>query len=221
MMILRLDELSHDAFSESEEVLKYFKDLKIMMEGILDLNRRGSLPELEKATTITLLLKITLRVEVFGDTNIFESKSWLSMLEGSRKRTGRASSQGAFADKDNVKEDSNDPIRGKSQSTRPSIAKRIRGTNALVPTDVSIVKKRKKSKDNVLTMFNNHEEVSVGNSFGDKDFSAKKIKKEIIKSNSSASVLLQQQILRGPVNRVDNMCVEEDEDECNPYKASG
>ena len=75
MMILRLDELSHDAFSESEEVLKYFKDLKIMMEGILDLNRRGSLPELEKATTITLLLKITLRVEVFGDTNIFESKS--------------------------------------------------------------------------------------------------------------------------------------------------
>ena len=77
-----------------------------MMEGILDLNRRGSLPELEKATTITLLLRITLKYDVFGEKNISESKVWLSTLEGSRKRAGRASFQGShFNDKDKIKED--------------------------------------------------------------------------------------------------------------------
>merc|ERR1711871_1060301 len=104
MMILRLDELPNDICSESEEVFKYFKDLKVMMEGILDLNRRGSLPDLEKATTITLLLRITLKYDVFGEKNISESRVWLSTLEGSRKRAGRASFQGShFNDKDKIK----------------------------------------------------------------------------------------------------------------------
>merc|ERR1711968_42713 len=136
MMILRLDELPNDAFSESEEVLKYFKDLKIMMEGILDLNRRGSLPELEKATTVTLLLKITLKVDTFDDLNISESKVWLSTLEGSRKRAGRASFQGShFNDKDKIKEDLDDQIRGNNQSINPLNSRKNRPSNGIDSID--------------------------------------------------------------------------------------
>ena len=80
MMILRLDELPNDICSESEEVFKYFKDLKVMMEGILDLNRRGSLPELEKATTITLLLRITLKYDVSGPDGLAYMKPPIQMV---------------------------------------------------------------------------------------------------------------------------------------------
>ena len=222
MMILRLDELPNDAFSESEEVLKYFKDLKIMMEGILDLNRRGSLPELEKATTVTLLLKITLKVDTFGDLNISESKMWLSMLEGSRKRTGRSSFQRTFTDKVKMKEDSKDHTKSKGQSVRPTISKRSRGSNAGEPVDISNVKKRKKRKDDGLMNFNNSTEFCADSNFNDNDFSVKRSKKSDGRVvHSSATVLLQQQILRGPVNRVDNLYMEEDDDECDPYKTHG
>ena len=213
MMILRLDELPNDVYSESEEVVKYFKDLKIMMEGILDLNRRGSLPELEKATTITLLLKISLKNEVFGDLNVSESKSWISTLEGSRKRTGRATFHDSFAVKASRK-DANSQILSKKRSIRPTIPKKNRLSSGTECSDLlNDSKKRKKSRDEVVMMSQKSDEHAS-------DFHPGKTRRsDEILPNSSASILLQQKILRGPINR-DDLYDDDNDDDCDPYKTS-
>ena len=229
MMILRLDELPNDICSESEEVFKYFKDLKVMMEGILDLNRRGSLPELEKATTITLLLRITLKYDVFGEKNISESKVWLSTLEGSRKRAGRASFQGSyFNDKDKIKEDLDDQIRGNSQSINPLNSRKNRSSNGIDSIDVMSaggVRKKKKRKNDALNYMKKSLRDDAMYKPTEDENPGKMIKTdaEITLSNSSsASVLLQQQILRGPVNKLNNLYMEDDDDDdhCYPYNTN-
>lgn len=226
MMILRLDELPNDICSESEEVFKYFKDLKVMMEGILDLNRRGSLPELEKATTITLLLRITLKYDVFGEKNISESKVWLSTLEGSRKRAGRASFQGShFNDKDKIKEDLDDQIRGNSQSINPLNSRKNRSSNGIDVMSAGGVRKKKKRKNDALNYMKKSLRDDAMYKPTEDENPGKMIKTdaEITLSNSSsASVLLQQRILRGPVNKLNNLYMEDDDDDdhCYPYNTN-
>lgn len=68
---------------------KFMKDMSQMMNGILDLQRRGHLPENEKATCATLLLRLTMKEELLSKTQLNEAKIWLSVIEGNRKRATR------------------------------------------------------------------------------------------------------------------------------------
>jgi hypothetical protein len=65
---------------------KYINDLSKMMEGILDLQRRGQLPERERGVCMKLLLQITLKEEVFDFHQRTAAQEWLSVLEGTRNR---------------------------------------------------------------------------------------------------------------------------------------
>jgi superfamily II DNA or RNA helicase len=68
---------------------KFMKDMSQMMNGILDLQRRGHLPENEKATCATLLLRLSMKEELLSKTQLNEAKIWLSVIEGNRKRATR------------------------------------------------------------------------------------------------------------------------------------
>lgn len=72
--------------SRQSNVKKYFNDVSRMMEGILDLQRRGQLPERERAVCMKLLLQITLREEVFDYHQRAAAQEWLTVLEGTRRR---------------------------------------------------------------------------------------------------------------------------------------
>ena len=94
MMLNRLMELKEDENDDSGNstpVKKFMKDMSQMMNGILDLERRGQLPDLEKTTTTNLLLRLTMKDAIFGEMQINQAQTWLSIMEGSRKRAGRAS----------------------------------------------------------------------------------------------------------------------------------
>ena len=67
-------------------VKKYINDLAKMMEGILDLQRRGLLPERERGVCMRLLLLITLKEDVFDFDQRTAAQEWLSVLEGTRNR---------------------------------------------------------------------------------------------------------------------------------------
>lgn len=68
---------------------KFMKDLAQMMDGMLDLSRRSQLPEHERAVCLKLLLRITLKEDIFDEDEITQAKDWLSMIEGTRSRRGR------------------------------------------------------------------------------------------------------------------------------------
>ena len=68
---------------------KYFKDLQQMMNGLLDLNSRGQLPDKEKDVCMDLLLRISLKEDVFSDKDRNQAVTWLSAIEGSRSRKQR------------------------------------------------------------------------------------------------------------------------------------
>lgn len=67
-------------------VEKFMKDLALMMEGMLDLNRRGQLPDREKAICMKLLLRITLKEDIFDESDRNQVQEWLSIVEGARRR---------------------------------------------------------------------------------------------------------------------------------------
>ncbi len=77
------DERDHDALD------KYLKDLSMMMDGMLDLNRRNQLPERERAICLKLLLRVTLKEDVFDEDERAQAQEWLSIMEGTRSRRSR------------------------------------------------------------------------------------------------------------------------------------
>ena len=52
-------------------------------------NARGQLPDRERAICMKLLLRITLKEDVFDDYERSQAQEWYSMVEGSRKRNNR------------------------------------------------------------------------------------------------------------------------------------
>ena len=94
-MLQRLSDPDFEADDDDDEtpfgsrnaaVKKYINDLAKMMEGILDLQRRGLLPERERGVCMRLLLLITLKEEVFDFNQRTAAQEWLSVLEGTRRR---------------------------------------------------------------------------------------------------------------------------------------
>ena len=80
----------HEGNLEDEDVMeKYMKDLALMIDGMLDLNRRNQLPERERSICINLLLQITIREEMFSDDSRSLAQGWMSLLEGTRSRRVR------------------------------------------------------------------------------------------------------------------------------------
>jgi len=91
---LMLERLQDESLTDEEDVnrdaiAKYMKDLAQMMEGMLDLSRRNTLPERERAVCLKLLLRITLKDDVFDEYEILQAQEWLSVIEGARSRRGR------------------------------------------------------------------------------------------------------------------------------------
>ena len=83
---MMLERLSDGSLDEGYSVVqKYMKDLRSMMEGMLDLNRRNQLPDRERAICAALLLRLMLNEEVFDPEDVDEAKVWLSTIEGSRR----------------------------------------------------------------------------------------------------------------------------------------
>eukprot|EP01035_Chromulina_nebulosa_P019284 gene19284-25143_t len=72
--------------AQSETIEKFMKDLKQMIEGMLDLHRRNQLPDQQRDICLKLLLRISLKEDVFSDRDISQVKEWLSTIEGSRRR---------------------------------------------------------------------------------------------------------------------------------------
>lgn len=54
----------------SDTIEKFMKDLTQMMEGMLDLFRRSQLPEAQRQVCMRLLLRISLKDEIFEPTDI-------------------------------------------------------------------------------------------------------------------------------------------------------
>jgi hypothetical protein len=86
-----LERLSDETLGEDddggrESIEKYMKDLGQMMDGMLDLNRRGQLPDRERAICMKLLLRITLKEDTFDESERFQAQEWLAVVEGSRRR---------------------------------------------------------------------------------------------------------------------------------------
>ena len=92
---IMLERLSDDSLIDEEDeqnreaIEKYMKDLAQMMEGMLDLSRRNQLPERERGLCLKLLLRITLKDEVFDDFERDQAQEWLSVIEGTRSRRNR------------------------------------------------------------------------------------------------------------------------------------
>lgn len=91
-----LGRLNDDSLIEAEygepndkAVEKYMKDLTQMMDGMLDLSRRNQLPDHERAVCLKLLLRITLKEDIFDEEDRLQAQDWLSMIEGTRNRRGR------------------------------------------------------------------------------------------------------------------------------------
>lgn len=86
-----LERLSDDALNEDDEdyrelAEKFMKDLSQMMTGMLDLDRRKQLPDRERAVCQKLLLRVTLKEDVFDDNEIALAQQWLTAMEGVRRR---------------------------------------------------------------------------------------------------------------------------------------
>lgn len=91
---LMLERLKDDSIMEDDDggreaIDKFMKDLNNMMEGMLDLNRRNQLPERERAVCMKLLLRMTLKEEVFDDDERDKAHEYLAVMEGTRSRRGR------------------------------------------------------------------------------------------------------------------------------------
>ena len=56
---------------------------------MLDLSRRNQLPERERAVCLKLLLRLTLKDEVFDEYERLQAQEWLSIIEGTRSRRNR------------------------------------------------------------------------------------------------------------------------------------
>ncbi len=72
-----------------DAIEKFMRDLTMMMEGMLDLNRRNQLPERERAVCLKLLLRMTLKEDVFDEYERGQAQEWLSVMEGTRSRRAR------------------------------------------------------------------------------------------------------------------------------------
>jgi len=89
MMLQRLADDTIDDNDEGGAGGKFTKDMIQMMDGILDLQRRGQLPDREKSTCTKLLLRITLREDSFTVEQREQAQTWLTILEGTRNRRVR------------------------------------------------------------------------------------------------------------------------------------
>ena len=85
------DDKDDDDNEASAAVNKFMSDMAQMMDGILDLKRRGQLPDRERNISMKLLLRMTLRPEVFDGRQNALAQSWLTELEGTRRRGARYS----------------------------------------------------------------------------------------------------------------------------------
>jgi hypothetical protein len=89
------DEDERDDGMDPEVMDKFMADMTQMMDGILDLQRRGQLPDRERSLCMKLLLRMTLRPDVFEMNQLNTAQDWLTVLEGTRNR--RAKSLGPAA----------------------------------------------------------------------------------------------------------------------------
>ena len=83
------DDKDDEDVEVSEAVYKFMDDMEQMMEGILDLQRRGQLPDRERNMSMKLLLRMTLRPELFEEDHNSVIQAWLTELEGTRRRGAR------------------------------------------------------------------------------------------------------------------------------------
>lgn len=83
------DDDKDDDMEVTEQVYKFMTDMAQMMDGILDLKRRGQLPDRERNVSMKLLLRMTLRPEAFDDRQNAQTQAWLTELEGTRRRGAR------------------------------------------------------------------------------------------------------------------------------------
>jgi hypothetical protein len=74
---------------EVEGLHKFETDLRQLMDGILDLKRRGNLPDRERTICMKLLLRMTLKQNIFDERQLAQAQEWLTMLEGTRRRGPR------------------------------------------------------------------------------------------------------------------------------------
>lgn len=88
-MFDRLNDNSLDDDEDGEAITKYMKDLASMMDGMVDLSRRNQLPEHERAVCLKLLIRLTLKDDIFDDIDRTQAQEWLSVIEGTRSRRGR------------------------------------------------------------------------------------------------------------------------------------
>ena len=93
-MLERLkDEFQEDEDGEEdyrERAEKFMGDMENLMLGILDLQRKNTLPDRERSIVLKLLLRLTLfREEVFSDSEIARAHEWLAIIEGIRSRRPR------------------------------------------------------------------------------------------------------------------------------------
>ena len=56
--------------------------LLILNIGMLDLHRRNQLPDRERAVCVKLLLRVTLKDEIFDELERSQVGEWLSVVEG-------------------------------------------------------------------------------------------------------------------------------------------
>merc|ERR1712176_256544 len=73
---------------------EFIADLKSMMEGIIEDEEDGNLPQSEKLTCQKLLLTISVKDKIFSEDQRSLAKGLLRRLEGDRKRRCRTGGDG-------------------------------------------------------------------------------------------------------------------------------
>jgi superfamily II DNA or RNA helicase len=92
IMLERLSDhslLDDNGDADRDSIDKYIKDLGQMMDGMLDLHRRGNLPDRERTICLKLLLRMSMKDEIFEEDERAQAQEWYGLVEGSRKRVSR------------------------------------------------------------------------------------------------------------------------------------
>jgi hypothetical protein len=75
-----IDKSNNSNANNTELKSKFMKDLMQMMEGMLDLTYRQQLPERERQICLKLLLRLTLKENVFDEVDRDQAQEWFLLL---------------------------------------------------------------------------------------------------------------------------------------------
>jgi SNF2 family DNA or RNA helicase len=93
-LLTRMDIMNEENEENKFDKKKFVKDLHSMMDGVLDLSMRGTLPDRDRQICMDLLLRFSLNEQIFTEKERVKANEWLGIIEGTRNRRNRVDLNG-------------------------------------------------------------------------------------------------------------------------------